>query len=228
LTGVRKVIAERLAASYQAAPHVPLRVEVDMTAAADLRRQLRPESERAGARLTFTDLLAAALIRGLLAVPALNATFEGDLVREYRAVHLGVAVALDTGLSVPVIHDAQDQFLFDLSTNLRARAEAARAGKLPPDAYAGGTFTLSNLGQFGVDSFDPILNPPQIGILGAGRIAERLVAHQGVPAVRPTMHLTLVFDHRVVDGAPAARLLAAVKELLENPARLLVPVTAGD
>jgi pyruvate dehydrogenase E2 component (dihydrolipoyllysine-residue acetyltransferase) len=129
------------------------------------------------------------------------------VVRQHGAVSLGVAVALEEGLSVPVISNAQRRSLFELSDAIRHLAEQARAGKLPPDAYAGGTFTLTNLGQFGVDSFDPILNPPQIGILGTGRIAQRLVAHRGAPAVRPTMVLTLTFDHRVVDGAPAARLL---------------------
>jgi pyruvate dehydrogenase E2 component (dihydrolipoamide acetyltransferase) len=222
LAGMRKVIAGRLAAIYQAAPHVPLRAEVDMAAAGEFRRQLRPEAERAGARLTYTDLIARALVRALAADPEMNATLEGEVVRQYAVVNLGVAVALDDGLTVPVLRDAQRLSLFELSAALRELAAQARAGRLPPDAYTGGTFTLTNLGQYGVDSFDPILNPPQIGILGTGRIAERLVARDGAPAVRPTMFLTVTFDHRAVDGVPAARLLVALKELLENPARLLL------
>jgi pyruvate dehydrogenase E2 component (dihydrolipoamide acetyltransferase) len=222
LAGMRKVIAGRLAAIYQAAPHVPLRVEVDMAAAAEFRRQLQPEAEKAGARLTYTDLIARALAQALAAEPEMNATLEGDVVRQYAEVNLGVAVALEEGLTVPVLRRAQQLSLFELSAALRDLAAQARAGRLPPDAYSGGTFTLTNLGQYGVDSFDPILNPPQIGILGTGRIAERLVARDGVPAVRPTMVLTVTFDHRAVDGVPAARLLAALKERLENPARLLL------
>src|SRR5439155_26754945 len=157
LAGVRKVIAERLAAIYQAAPHVPLRVEVDMSAASDFRRQVQPEAQRRGGKITYTDLIAAALVRGLTAVPVMNSTFENGIVRQHGAIALGVAVALEEGLSVPVVRDAQRLSLFDLSDAIRDLAEKARAGKLPPDAYAGGTFTLTNLGQFGVDSFDPIL-----------------------------------------------------------------------
>ncbi|MBI3910638.1 MAG: 2-oxo acid dehydrogenase subunit E2 [Armatimonadetes bacterium] len=223
LTGVRKVIAERLAASYRTAVHVPLRVDVDMEHAASLRAQLQQEWERRGLRrLTYTDLIAAAAARALREFPTLNGTLEGDTLRLSPAIHLGLAVALDDGLVVPVVRNADRLTLPDLSAALADLAARARSGQLPPDAFAGGTFTLTNLGQFGVDSFDPILNPPQITILGAGRIAPRLVAYQGQPAVRQTITLTLTFDHRAVDGAPAAQCLARVKELLENPARLLV------
>lgn len=222
LTGVRKIIADRLSAIYQSAPHVPLRVDVDMTAAAEFRRQVKPIGEASEARLTYTHLIAAAVVQGLVAEPAMNATLEGDVIRQFGAVKLGVAVALDDGLTVPVLSGAERLSLLDLSTSIQSLAEKARAGKLPPDAYAGGTFTISPLGQHGVDSFDPILNPPQIGILGIGRIADRVVAYQGAPAVRPVVTLTLVFDHRAVDGAPAARLLGRIKDLLENPARLLM------
>lgn len=222
LAGLRKVIAERLTAIYQAAPHVPLRAEVDVTAAAELRRQLQPEAERRGARLTFNDLIAAAVVRGLIQVPALNATFDGETVRQYSSVRLGVAVAQEDRLMVPVLPDAQVHSLLDLSLALRGLRDDTLAGRLSPDAYSGGTFTVTNLGQYGVDSFDPILNPPQVAILGVGRIAERVVAREGAPAVRSTVHLTLTFDHRVIDGAPATRLLGAIKELLENPLRLLL------
>jgi len=222
LQGMRKVIAGRLSASYQQAVHVPLRVEVDMTAAGEMRRQLKPVLEPAGARLTYTDLLAAAIAQALVAYPALNATLESDVIRIHPAVNLGVAVALEQGLTVPVVRDAHALSLVELSAAIRAAAEKARAGQLPPDAYSGGTFTLSNLGQFGVDSFDPIINPPQVAILGSGRIQDRVVAVDGAPAVRPMMTITLCFDHRALDGAPGSLFLARVKELLENPARLLV------
>ncbi len=222
LRGVRKIIAERLHASYAGAVHVPMRVDVNMAAAADLRRQLKPVLEEQGARLTYTDLIAAAVAQALVAMPLLNATVEQDVIRIHPGVNLGIAVALDEGLVVPVIGDAETLRLADLSRSLQEQATLARSGKLPPDAFSGGTFTISNLGQYGLDSFDPIINPPQVAILGVGGIADRVVAVNGAPAVRPMMTLTLVFDHRALDGAPAAMFLSKVRELLENPARLLI------
>lgn len=222
LQGMRKVIAERLAASYQGAVHVPVRVDVDMTAAADLRRQLKPALEALGARLTYTDLIAAAVAQALVAQPLLNATLENDVIHIHPTVNLGIAVALEEGLTVPVIPDAQTLRLPDLSLAIQDTAKKARANQLPPQAYSGGTFTITNLGQFGIDSFDPIINPPQVAILGVGRIQDRVAAIDGAPAVRPMMTLTVTFDHRATDGAPASQFLGRVKELLENPARLLL------
>lgn len=222
LRGVRKIIAERLHASYAGAVHVPMRVDVNMAAAADLRRQLKPVLEEQGARLTYTDLIAAAVSQALVAMPLLNATVEQDVIRIHPGVNLGIAVALDEGLVVPVIRDAETLRLADLSRSLQEQATLARSGRLPPDAFSGGTFTISNLGQYGLDNFDPIINPPQVAILGVGGIADRVVAVNGAPAVRPMMTLTLVFDHRALDGAPAAMFLSKVRELLENPARLLL------
>lgn len=222
LQGMRKVIAQRLSASWQGAVHVPLRAEVDMSAAAELRRQLKPALEAVGARLTYTDLIAAAIIQALVRFPALNATLEDDAIQIHGSVNLGVAVALEEGLTVPVIPDAQNLRLADLSLAIQDTAKKARAGQLPPTAYAGGTITLTNLGSFGVDSFDPIINPPQVAIVGTGRIADRLVPINGQAVARPMMNVTVTFDHRALDGAPAAQFLALVKELLENPARLLL------
>lgn len=222
LQGMRKVIAGRLAASYQQAVHVPLRVDADMTAAADLRRQLKPALEASGARLTYTDLICAAVVQALVDIPLLNATLAADTIRIHPSVNLGVAVALEEGLTVPVIRQAEALRLPELSLAIQDAAAKARAGQLPPDAYAGGTFTVTNLGQFGIDSFDPIINPPQVAILGVGRIQDRIVAVDGAPAARPMMTLTLSFDHRALDGAPGSRFLSRVKELLENPARLLL------
>ncbi len=222
LQGMRKVIAGRLSASWQGAVHVPLRADVDMSAAAELRRQLKPALEAAGGRLTYTDLIAAAAVLALLEFPQLNATLEGDTIRIHPSVNLGIAVALEDGLTVPVVRDAQALRLPELSAAVQEVAVKARSGQLPADAYAGGTFTITNLGQFGVDSFDPIINPPQVAILGVGQIADRVVAVNGAPAVRPMLTATLTFDHRATDGAPASRFLQRLKELLENPARLLL------
>ncbi len=159
LTGARKVIAERLGAIYRAAPHVPLRLEIDMTEAVALRAQLLAEVERrAGVRLTFTDLIARAVVVALADHPRLNATLEEDVVRIYPAVHLGVAVALDEGLLVPVVRDADHLSLPEISRVAHDLADRARRGALKPDELSGGTFTLTNLGSYGVESFDPILN----------------------------------------------------------------------
>jgi pyruvate dehydrogenase E2 component (dihydrolipoamide acetyltransferase) len=223
LTGIRKIVADRLTAAYQSAPHVPLRVEIDMTDAAAFRAQLLPEVERrAGVRLTFTDLIAAAVVVALADHPRLNATLEGDLLRLYPSVHLGLAVALEDGLVVPVIRDADLLPLPDLGAQARDLAERARHSALKPDELTGGTFTITNLGSYGIDSFDPILNPPQVAILGVGRIAGRVVPHGDGTAVRQMMTATLVFDHRALDGAPAAQFAARLKELLEAPYRLLL------
>jgi len=222
LQGMRKVIAQRLAASYQGAVHVPLRADVDMTACAELRRQLKPVLEAAGARLTYTDLIAAAVVQALLANPLLNATLENDVIQVHPSVNLGVAVALEEGLTVPVVADAHALGLADLSRAIQAAAAGARAGTLAAEAYSGGTITLTNLGNYGVDNFDPIINPPQVAIVGTGRIAERVIPVTGRPEVRPVMTITVSFDHRALDGAPAGGFLSCLKELLENPARLLL------
>jgi pyruvate dehydrogenase E2 component (dihydrolipoamide acetyltransferase) len=222
LRGMRRTIATRLSQSYQQAVHVPMRVEVDMSAAAELRRQLRPELEAGGARLTYTDLIAVAIARALFQQPLLNATLEDDLIRIHPHVNLGIAVALQEGLVVPVVERVEAQSILQVSRSIQDVGSRARAGRLAPSEMAGGTFTLTNLGQFGVDSFDPIINPPQVAILGTGRIADRVVAIGGAPAVRPMMTATLVFDHRAVDGAPAAAFLSVLREQLENPTRLLL------
>jgi pyruvate dehydrogenase E2 component (dihydrolipoamide acetyltransferase) len=218
LRGIRKTIADRLAESYRGAPHVPLRLDVDMTEAARFREQVLPEVERRwGARLTFTDLIAAATAAALAETPALNATLEGDVLRQYATVNLGIAVALEEGLIVQVLRDAASLSLGALAAQTKALAEKARSGRLTGEELGGGTFTITNLGSYGIQSFDPILNPPQVGILGVGAIEERLVPREGQPVVRRVMTLTLTFDHRAVDGAPAARFLARLRELLERP-----------
>jgi pyruvate dehydrogenase E2 component (dihydrolipoamide acetyltransferase) len=220
---MRKTIADRLTESYRNAPHVPVRMDVDMTEAARLREQVLPEIERRwGVRLTYTHLIAAATAAALIDVPQLNATLEGDLIRQYAAVNLGIAVALDEGLIVPVIHDAASLSLGELATRTRDLADRARAGRLTGEDLSGGTFTITPLGQFGVQSFDPILNPPQVAILGIGAIEERVVPRDGQPAVRQMMTLTLSFDHRALDGVPAARFLARLRELLERPYVILL------
>ncbi|MCS6775994.1 MAG: dihydrolipoamide acetyltransferase family protein [Chloroherpetonaceae bacterium] len=222
-TGMRRRIAENVSKSAFTAPHVTLTLEVDMTACAALRAQLIPAIEASyGARLSFTDLLVKAVARALEAHPQMNASLIGEELRIYQARNIGVAVALDDGLVVPVVRDADRKTVGAIAAELKQLVERARAGQCTPEELSGGTFTITNLGAFGIDLFDPILVPGQVGILGVGRIAEKPVVVQGEVAIRSMMHLCLSFDHRVVDGAPAARFLQSLKELLEQPLSILV------
>jgi pyruvate dehydrogenase E2 component (dihydrolipoyllysine-residue acetyltransferase) len=223
LRGLRKTIADRLAESYRSAPHVPLRMDIDMTEAVRLREQVLPEVERRwGVRLTYTHLIAAATSAALTEIPALNATLEADVIRQYPTVNLGIAVALEDGLIVPVIRDAAALSLGAIAARTKELADRARAGRLTGEELTGGTFTITPLGSYGIQSFDPILNPPQVAILGVGAIEERIVPRDGQPAIRQMMTLTLTFDHRALDGAPAARFLARLRELLERPYLILL------
>lgn len=221
--GMRKRIADNVAKSAFTAPHVTLTLEVDMTEAAEFRARLIPEIEKAyHARLSFTDILVKAVARALGEHPRVNAALIGDELRLYSQKNIGVAVALDDGLIVPVVKEADKKSLGAVSVELKALAERARAGKFTPDDLAGGTFSITNLGTFGIDVFDPIIVPPQAAILGVGRIADKPVVLNKAVVIRSMMNLCLSFDHRILDGAPAARFLQRVKELLENPLLILV------
>jgi len=221
--GMRKRIAENVAKSRFTAPHVTLTLEVDMTEAAAFRTRLIPEIEKTyGARLSFTDLLVKAVARGLGDHPRVNSALVGDEIRLYAQKNIGVAVALEEGLIVPVVQAAEHKTLGAISAELKQLIERARTGKFTPDDLASGTFTITNLGAFGIDVFDPIIVPPQAAILGVGRIADKPVVIEKQVVVRSMMNLCLSFDHRVLDGAPAARFLQRLKELLENPLLILV------
>ncbi|HZT43371.1 MAG TPA: dihydrolipoamide acetyltransferase family protein [Chthonomonadaceae bacterium] len=221
--GLRKRIAENVSRSAFTAPHVTLTLEVDMTAAAELRARLLPEVEKVyGTRLTYTDLLVKAVARALEEHPRLNAALVGEEIRLYTHKNIGVAVALDEGLIVPVVRRVETKSLGAVSAELSALVARVRAGSYTPEDLAEGTFTITNLGAFGIDLFDPIILAPQAAILGVGRIADKPVVIDKQIAVRSLMNLCLSFDHRVLDGAPAARFLQHLKELLENPEAILV------
>ncbi|HLJ55046.1 MAG TPA: dihydrolipoamide acetyltransferase family protein, partial [Chthonomonadaceae bacterium] len=218
LGGIRKRIAENVVKSAFTAPHVTLTLEVDMTACAEFRAQALPAVEKAnGVRLSYTDILVKAAARALTEHPLLNATLAGDEIRLLADKNIGVAVALDEGLIVPVIKAADQKGLGAISAELKQLVERARAGRFTPDDLAGGTFTITNLGAFGIDVFDPIIVAGQAAILGVGRIADKPVVVNKAVTVRSMMNLCLSFDHRILDGAPAARFLQRLKELLENP-----------
>jgi pyruvate dehydrogenase E2 component (dihydrolipoamide acetyltransferase) len=221
--GMRKRIADNVAKSAFTAPHVTLTIEVDMTAAADFRAQLLPEVEKAyGVRLSYTDIIVKAVARALGEHPMLNSALVGDEIRIYTARNIGVAVALEEGLVVPVVKNAESKSLGAIAAEMKPLVERTRSGKFSPDDVAGGTFTITNLGAFGIDVFDPILVPPQAAILGVCRIVDRPTVINKEVVVRSMMNLCLSFDHRIVDGAPAARFLQRLKELLEAPMQILI------
>jgi pyruvate dehydrogenase E2 component (dihydrolipoamide acetyltransferase) len=210
-TGIRQVVAEHLHASLQTMAQVTITREADATALVARRRRLEAGfEEAAGVRLSYTDLLIHDVARLLLDFRRLNAYLEGETIVVPEAVHMGFAVALDDGLIVPVIRDAQDRTLVDIARHRMELAERAAAGTIGLDEIEGGTFTITNLGAFGADAFTPIVNPPQCAILGVGRIVERPWVAGGAVVVRPTVWLSITFDHRLVDGAPAARFLEAL------------------
>jgi len=223
MTGMRRTIAERMSRSQQATAHVTLTTEVDVGEAAKLREQVNAEWAKAQrGKLTYTDVIVKAVAKALRDHPRINSTFADGEIREQRAINVGVAVALEEGLIVPVIRNADQRSLLEISRAVRDLSERARKGALTAEEVSGGTFTVSNMGMMGVEVFTPIINWPECAILGVGRIAERATVRDGQVAVRPTMWLSLTFDHRIIDGAPAAAFLARVKELLESPYLLFV------
>jgi len=224
LTNMRKTIAKRLQQSKQTVPHFYVEMEVAMEACIVLRAALNARLEKAPqpAKLSFNDFVLKACATAMRKTPAVNAAWEEDAVRMNGAVHLAFGVAIPGGLITPVIKDAQDKNLKQISLEAKELAARAKEGKLKPEEYTTGTFTVSNLGMFGVDRFSAIVNPPQAAILAVGNIvAKPVVDAEGriVPGQR--LALVLSADHRVVDGADAAIFLKEVKDLLESPALLV-------
>jgi pyruvate dehydrogenase E2 component (dihydrolipoamide acetyltransferase) len=218
LAGMRRVIAERMSASWTTAPHVTLTVEVDMSEAMGLKRRL---SEATDSKISFTEIIARCTAAALAEFPMVNASLiDGRLVR-HDEIHLGVAVALEDGLIVPVVRNAAGKSVTRLGAEIRQLTDKARQGRLGPDEVSGGTFTITNLGMYGVDQFTPIINQPESAILGVCRVVERPVVCQGKVEIRPLMNLCLSFDHRIIDGAVAARFMARLRQLIEQPVLLV-------
>ena len=218
LSGVRGVIAERMAISAHTTARVTLVMEVDATELAAMRERLKAKVEAEwGFAPGYNDLLGKMLATALRKFPYMNARLTNEAIERLKPVNLGMAVDTDHGLLVPVIQDADQKSLRQFGLEFRELVRRARERKSLPDDLSGGTFTLTSLGAFGVDAFTPVINYPEAAILGVGRIAEKAVAVDGQLAVRTMCTLSLVFDHRLVDGAPAARFLAYIKELVEEP-----------
>ena len=199
---------------------VTLTREVDATELVDLRERILGELGEGDVRPTYTDLLVSIVARCLLRHPSLNAHLEPDVLVMFDEAHVAIAVDTERGLVAPAIRSAQRKGLLELARERSGLARRAVEGSLAPEELSGGTFTLTNLGTLGVDAFTPVINPPQVAILGVGRIRAVPAAHDGQVAIRQAMHLSLTFDHRAVDGAPAARLLNDVAMLIEKPHRV--------
>ncbi len=218
LAGMRKIIAERMLASWSQTPRVTLQAEVDLTNLLAVREASRQAWESdLGVRVSLNDLVVFYAARAVRRCPAVNVRLNGDVFERMRDVNLGVAVAVGEGLMVPVIRNADRKSIDAISREARALAEAARAGTLALDALEGGTFTISNLGAYGVDHFSAVINRPESAILSVGAARERAVAREGEVVVRTTAYLGINADHRVVDGAPAAEFLATLRNMLEHP-----------
>ncbi len=222
VSNMRGVIAKRLIESKTTAPHFYLEIEVDAEPLATLRAQLNAGLEKSGVKLSVNDLILKASAEALRKVPDVNASWEGTQTRYFGAAHVSFAVALPDGLITPVIRDAHEKSVFQISTEAKALGKLAKDKKLKPDQYTGGTFCVSNLGMMGIPKFYPIINTPNAAILGVGTSVTKPVVKNGQIVVGSTMTLTLSCDHRVVDGAVGAQFLNALKQLLESPALLLV------
>jgi pyruvate dehydrogenase E2 component (dihydrolipoamide acetyltransferase) len=211
-------MAERMTSSWTTVQHFFLVREVNVSRLASWLGQARKQSS---AQVSYTDLLVRVVAAAITRQPRVNVSWKDGTLVQHTEINVGLAVALDDGLVVPVIHRADTLTLTQLADQRRDLVARAQSGKLRPADIQGGTFTISNLGTFGVDAFSAIVNPPQAAILAVGRIADRVVSVDGRPVVQPTMVLTLSCDHRALDGARGAQFLGALAELIEEPLALL-------
>lgn len=222
LDGMRKIIAARLTEAKQTVPHFYLRRDIQLDALLKFRSQLNKTLEARGVKLSVNDFIIKACALALQEVPEANAVWAGDRVLQMTTSDVAVAVAIEGGLFTPVLQDAEMKSLSALSVQMKDLASRARDRKLAPQEYQGGSFAISNLGMFGIDNFDAIINPPHSGILAVGAGAKKpIVGADGELAVATVMSVTLSVDHRVIDGAMAANLLNAIKANLENPMGML-------
>ena len=217
MSGMRKAIAKNMLASVQTSPTVTFNLSIDMTEMKRYREQLKAKE----IKVSYTDLLVKFVAKALTEFPLLNCSVEDNTIIYKNYVNMGVAVALDNGLLVPNIVDADKKSLTEISAEVKELAKLAREGKLPSEKLKGGTFTITNLGMYGIESFSPIINQPEVAILGVNTMEDKVVVRNGEMCIRPIMNLSLTADHRVVDGSVAAQFLQRVKGLMENPALIL-------
>ena len=217
MSGMRKAIARNMLASVQTSPTVTFNLGIDMSEMKRYREQLKAKE----IKVSYTDLLVKFVAKALTEFPLLNCSVQDNKIIYKHYVNMGVAVALDNGLVVPNIQDADKKSLTQISAEVKELAKLAREGKLPPEKLQGGTFTITNLGMYGIESFTPIINQPEVAILGVNTMEDKVVVRNGEMVIRPIMNLSLTADHRVVDGSVAAQFLQRVKALMENPALML-------
>ncbi|MBX9729418.1 MAG: 2-oxo acid dehydrogenase subunit E2, partial [Sphingopyxis sp.] len=221
LSNMRKTIARRLSQSMAEAPHIYLTVDIRLDPLLKLRAELNKALEPQGIKLSVNDLLIKALAKALIAVPKCNVSFAGDSLISYHRADISVAVSIPTGLITPIITDAGSKSVSAISTEMSALAEKAKAGKLQPHEYQGGTASISNMGMMGIKQFTAVINPPQAMIMAIGAGEKRPYVVDDALAIATVMSATGSFDHRAIDGADGAQLMSAFKTLLENPLGML-------
>jgi pyruvate dehydrogenase E2 component (dihydrolipoamide acetyltransferase) len=221
LSQIARIMGERTTQSWTTVPHFFVRRDLDATAIVTLQKSAAAETDNSGARPSINDVLVILVARALQQHPLLNATWTGDNIRLNPAINVSIAMAVKDGVVGAVINNADKISLTEIAKQRRELSDRARSGKLRPADITGGTFTISNLGMFDVDSFTAIITPPQVAILAVGKIADRVVAANGQTVVRPVLSLTLSSDHRVVDGAHAAEFLNTLAAAILNPGRAL-------
>jgi pyruvate dehydrogenase E2 component (dihydrolipoamide acetyltransferase) len=211
-SGIRKITAERVSLSARTAPHSTITMEVDMSNAVKLREKTQT---------SYTGILLKAVAKALDEHSFLNSTLEGEQIKIYEDINIGVAATTEKGLVVPVIRNVNKKSLMEIESTLKELVGKAREGKLTRADVTGGTFTITNLGMYGVEVFIPIINPPEAAILGVGKVTQKPVIIEKEIKIKPTMYLSLSYDHRIVDGAPAAQFLQKVKKILERDSVLV-------
>lgn len=217
---IRRTIARRLVTSLGPVPHFFLTTEIEMDSAAEMRRRIKELDP--DLRISINDIIIKVAAAALIAHPEVNASFQDKTVRYYERADIGVAVAIEDGLITPVVRSADRKSLSEIAREVRELAERARQRKLRPEEYTGATFSISNLGMFGIDEFTAVINPPEGAILAVGAMSPRPVVRDGEIVVRETMRVTMSCDHRVIDGATGAKYLQSFKKILENPLYLVV------
>jgi 2-oxoisovalerate dehydrogenase E2 component (dihydrolipoyl transacylase) len=224
VNGLRRLIAEQVSQSARTIPHFAYVEEVDVTALESLREQLNAGADSGGGALTYLPFIVLGVVRALAQHPHCNARYDAarQMLLQYRAVHVGIAVQTPQGLKVPVVRDAQDLSLREIDAEIRRLSAAARDGRARPAELTGSTITVTSLGKLGGIASTPIINQPELAIIGVNRAVERPVVRAGVITVRRMMNLSSSFDHRFIDGFDAARLIQTVRESLEQPAMLFI------
>ncbi len=217
VSGMRRVIAQRLTEVKPGVPHFYLEVDLEMDAALKLREEAKAQE----LKVSVNDIIVKAVAMAVRRFPRINQVFAGDTIQQLKNVDVGVAVAIEDGLITPVVRDADQKGLAEIAGEIRELADRAKKKALKPEEYSGGSITVSNLGMFGIDSFIAVINPPQASILAVGRVEPKVVVRENQMVIRQMMSMTLSGDHRVIDGAVGAQFLQEVRSLLEHPLRLL-------